>query len=366
MDLLRINKMPTSKDDVEVRELMKEKIVPSIHEIALLSGSAGSGKTSLLYNMLTNPLIYGPSYELMTEDEKKDGMKGYWDAIFLFLGSCDDAYNLLIKRKIILPHHVCLDPKPEDIQRIIDEQLHIIEESNGKLGKVPKILIILDDVIANSKFMRSKPVIYIMTYGRHINSSTILCTQYLNLVPKSIRQQASYTMIFKCNRAEASILTDQYCPPLVTIKDFNKLIEQCTKDDENNHNNFMVISKKSPLDKRFRRNLTQYIVPPNTLKQPRLRSVKNKAVYEDEEDEEIQRLLNEPLERVPFEVSSNNGYKERHSSIPEMYDTLHTSKKSFLSDDKKDKMNIPHVQGFINPTIYKMGGKINYKSTQFL
>jgi pantothenate kinase-related protein Tda10 len=48
-------------------------------------GSVSDGKSTLVANLLTSPLMYC----------------GYFDAIFLLIGSLDDIYDDLIEKKII-------------------------------------------------------------------------------------------------------------------------------------------------------------------------------------------------------------------------------------------------------------------------
>lgn len=328
------------------RMLMEKGIIPGHPKVTILSGSAGSGKTSVVWNLLTNPLMYGPSYELMSDEERaKSDPQGFFDAVFLFLGSADDAYDILIKKKIIKPEHVAIHPKPEQIQEIINNQISLMHEAKSDINKIPKILFIIDDLVTDIKLMKSKPMLNIMTRGRHINSSTLLCTQYINLVPRPIRQQASFLILFKLNRVEVKVITEQYCPPLVSTSDFHHLIDECTKDDELSHNNFMVISKTAPLATRFRKNFDIYIVPPNTLEQPKLKRDKKLVDEEKKDEEEYRELLDEPLEldKVKFSVTQ----KEKGYSNP-----MISSKPS-----TKNKLNIPNPFGFVHSGIYNIGGK---------
>jgi hypothetical protein len=328
---------------------MEQDIIPKFPTISILNGSAGSGKTSVVYNLLTNPLMYGPSYELMTPEEKrKSEPKTYFDAIFLLLGSADDAYDIIIKRKIIEKNHVSIHPSPDVIQTIIDSQNKLIKEAKGNINEVPKILFIIDDLITDARFMKSKPMLEIMTRGRHINSSTILCTQYINSVPRAIRQQASYTILFKLNRVEVSLITEQYCPPGVAIKDFQKLIDFCTKDDEESKNNFMVISKKAPLSKRFRKNFITYVIPPETQDPPELNKNKKLLKAEEEEEEKFQDLLDEPLTDVRFSLNNEKINTGAVSTNP-------LSSQVKKNKGKKQKY-YPNPNGFIHSGIYNIGG----------
>ncbi len=345
MSLLTVKKMPTSKNDTQQRTLMEEGIIPKFPCITILSGSAGSGKTSVVYNLLTNPLMYGPSYELMTEEEKKkEDPKGFFDAVFLFLGSADDAYDILIKRKIILPNHVCLYPSLHDLDRVIQNQKNLAFSENNNVTKIPKVLFIIDDLITDAKLMKSKPMLELMTRGRHINSSVLLCTQYINSVPKPIRQQASFLILFKLNRTEVAVITEQYCPPNVSVKDFHKLIEECTKDDEKSHNNFMIISKTAPLDKKFRRNFNEFVIPHDTEETPKLKKDKKIEKAEKKDQEQFEDLLDEPVQHEDFSINTSNNL---NPDMPLKGDIV----------KKKNNKYFPNPNGFINPRAYHIGKK---------
>lgn len=258
--------------------LMEMDIVPRHPTVSVFSGSAGGGKSTLIANMLTKPHMYGKSLELLEPSsassknlkKKMPPPRPYYDAIFLLIGSDDDMYDELIADGTIRPEHVKHMPTPADIQSIIDHQKKLMADHEGDITKVPKILCIFDDVINDKKLIGSKPFMELFVKGRHINSSTWLLCQYLNLCPKSCRLQASYLFVFKSNRAEMEVLQQQFCPPDMGKQDFYDMVMMATSDDAPDHksaigksrqnkNNFLVIVKRAPLEKRFRQNLDHYI-----------------------------------------------------------------------------------------------------------
>ena len=251
---------------------MELDVIPRHPTVSVFSGSAGGGKSTLIANMLTKPHMYGKSLELLTpgKSKKMPPPRPYFDAIFLLIGSDDDMYDSLIADGTIRPEHVKTMPTPSDIQSIIDHQKKLMADAEGNIMKVPKILCIFDDVINDKKLIGSKPFMELFVKGRHINSSTWLLCQYLNLCPKSCRLQASYLFVFKSNRAEMEVLQQQFCPPDMGKQDFYDMVMMATADDPPDHknsagesrqnkNNFLVIVKRAPLEKRFRQNLDHYI-----------------------------------------------------------------------------------------------------------
>lgn len=258
---MKIEKIESSKHHIKQRALMEAGVIPNHPAISLFSGSQGGGKSTLVANLLTKKHMYGLSLESINRTESRHPKpRPYFDAIFLFIGSDDDMYDRLIEDGTIRPEHVKHSPKPDDIQHVIDEQKRLIADVEGDLSKAPKILCIFDDIINDRKLITSRPFLELFVKGRHLNSSTWLLCQYLNLCPKSCRLQANFLFVFKCNRAEMMVLGDQFCPPDMTKQDFYKMVMDTTSDNEESKNNFLLIVKRAPIDKRFRQNLDKYVV----------------------------------------------------------------------------------------------------------
>ena len=173
---LKIEKIDTKKHKIRQRELMNAGVIPHFPSISIFCGSQGGGKSTLIGNLLKNPLMYGPSHELMEKElqKKPDApARGYFDGVMLLIGSDDDMYDHLIEEDIIKSNHVCHMPSEQDIQLIIDSQKKAIERAKD-ISKAPKLLVIFDDVVNDGKLLRSKPFLELFVKGRHINSAGIL------------------------------------------------------------------------------------------------------------------------------------------------------------------------------------------------
>lgn len=275
-NILEIKKIFTNKHNVYQRPLMEQKVIPHHPSISVFCGSQGSGKSTLVNNLLANPMMY----------------KGFFDAIFLLIGSDDDMYDKLIEEKVILKDHVVKSPSPDDIQKIIDMQKFAIKNSKD-ISKAPKILVIMDDLANNKPLLRSKPFLELFVAGRHLNSSTWFLSQYLNLVPKNCRLQANYLFVFKCNRAEMKVLCEQFCPPDMRNDEFCNMILDVTKDSKNPDGskkiNFLMISRGVDENKKFKKNLDEYIIL-NDLEDP---DVNVDPTIDSEEEERVKESINE-------------------------------------------------------------------------
>lgn len=251
---LRIKPVETNKNSIKQREMMKNNIIPVFPSVSVLCGMIKSGKSTLAHNFLTRPEFYGISYEGV-EDGKKP--KHYFDTIFLFAGSNDDMYDQLIEEKIIKKQHVKFNPQPSDIQRVIDTQTKGIERDG--LLKSPKVLIILEDLVADKKLMNSTPMRELFIHPRQMNISVFVLSQYLRYVPAGLRAQAMNLFLFEGDRRSTEIICDEFCPAMLKHGDFMKLIEQAQEKREGDSHSFLHINKCVGVSERYRRNLDKII-----------------------------------------------------------------------------------------------------------
>lgn len=299
--MLKIEKIDTSKHAIKQRALMEMGVIPNHPGITIFSASQGGGKSTLVANLLKKEEMYGKSYEGMEDllekyknAKRRPPKQGYFDAIFCFLGSDDDMFDHLIDCGIIKQNHVCHMPTPEDIQKVIDGQKAMIDKAEGDMTTVPKILCLFDDVVNDGKLMRCKPFLELFVKGRHLNSSTWFLTQYLNLVPKACRLQANWLFVGKSNRAELQVLTEQFCPNSMTKKEFAAMVDEATQDSAESRNNFFIIVKRAEEDKRFRKNLDQFINLKRHHRKPQIKvtkPTKKEVVNRDFDNERTVREL---------------------------------------------------------------------------
>lgn len=352
---MRINKIDSSKHSIKQRALMEADVLPRHPGITLFSGSQGGGKSTLVANLLTKAHMYGKSMELAKSAPGSPVKpKGYFDAIFLFIGSDDDMYDALILDGTIQQDHVVHMPTPMDIQQVIDQQKRLIAKAEGDLEKTPKILVIFDDIINDRKLINSKPFLELFVKGRHLNSSSWLLCQYLNLCPKACRLQANYLFVFKCNRAELQVLCEQFCPPDMSKAEFFDMVQDATGDNAEQKNNFLVIVKRAPIEQRFRQNLDHFIMPERQSRSYENPSVDVKAIKkhmkknkESSSDSDSEKGLRE-VGAIELPVRQH-GIKEHTSVLP------HVSQYS-LSKTNGGEISKPRVI-FDRATLIRMGSR---------
>jgi hypothetical protein len=244
---LSIASIPTSKDNIEQPELAKHEnmYIPPLGSSVVISGKSGSGKSTLLANLVKDERFYGKSTEKPN---------GWFDKIFLFSPTAngDDVQKSLeIPKKYVFTD---LEEAPELLEAILDTQQTKLEDGDGA-DTVPQYLIIFDDIIGDTKFMNTKAFTRCFYQVRHANCTTIICTQHFKRVPKVCRLQANFIFFFQGSAAEVEMVTEEFAPPSYSKREFEKMVMEATKGKFH----FFTINMKIGWDKRFRRNLDEFI-----------------------------------------------------------------------------------------------------------
>lgn len=238
----------TSKDQIEQPELAKDEnmFIPPLGSSVVISGKSGSGKSTLLANLLIDGRFYGKS------PEKPNG---WFDKIFLFSPTAngdDIQRSLQIPKKHVFTD---LDEAPELLEVILSSQQEKLDKASGA-DTVEQFCIIFDDIIGHTRFMNEKAFTQCFYQVRHVNCTTFICTQHFRRVPKICRLQANFVFFFQGSAAEVDMITEEFAPPMYTKREFGQLVTDATSKQFS----FLTINNKVNWDKRFRRNLDEFIV----------------------------------------------------------------------------------------------------------
>jgi len=165
----------------------------------LISGSKGSGKTSLLLSLLSTP-------------KKQGGLMKEFDRIYLVSPTARNDAKLDDLVEELEDGGTFYDEFSNDIQVEIMNDMDAFN-NNRKKKKKPHILVIYDDVISLLPNNRKKGQSFnkFMTCNRHMNASIIILTQRMSELSPLIRSQADLISYFKSNnKKENAIFIDTF------------------------------------------------------------------------------------------------------------------------------------------------------------
>ncbi len=225
----------TSKDNIPQPKMAKDGVLPRLHFSALAVGSSGSGKSVLVYNLISK--YY----------------KDFFDIVILIspTGKTDD-----IQKALELPkNRVITDMSKAEkvVQMIEDTQEEQIKKGGFESAK--KVLLYFDDVIGDKIFMNSKPMINAFVKNRHYGISCILASQYFKAVPRRMRMQSSCNFFFACAETEMDTIAEDFLPPGVPVKHFISVLNQILSEKYQ----FVTYNKQSDWPERWRKGLARVI-----------------------------------------------------------------------------------------------------------
>ena len=114
------------------------------------------------------------------------------------------------------------------IENLINVAKHCVE-----IGKPRKILLFLDDCLANKQHMSSNAIREIFLNGRHYKISTIVCCQYLYDLNTSIRSNVDYVFCLReSNPQNKKKLFQTFGGMFSSEKDFCEMLTRTTNDFE--------------------------------------------------------------------------------------------------------------------------------------
>ena len=256
---LKIVAFETNKSSIPQRPNMKDGIIPKHPSRVIFNGRSGSGKSNLIVSLLARPDFYGERVERSSRTARagKQKPKHYFDEIYLFsptAGDMDDLPKHLLQHTPLIKKHIFKSFDEDVLFKIMAKQ-EAIMKSKGGIDKAPKVLVILDDIQSNRKFLRSDAILKIFLMGRHFGISTWLAGQAFNLTPRSCRLQASNLMIFPMMGSESEVLKKEFKPSGMPNKDWNAMLKYALSG----RHDFLHIAMTDHVKTRFRKNLDEVL-----------------------------------------------------------------------------------------------------------
>ena len=235
----KVESIPTDKSKVPLRKCMIDGILPKFPFSMMISGRSGSGKTNVLLNILTKDNMYDKYFH-------------YTVVYSPTAGKYDDMYKILK-----LPEeNFKNDFSAEDLNNLIESRKNLIAKKGIEwVVKNSRVLIILDDVIANRDFLNSPEALKMFALLRHYQVAIIVLMQSYNKLPRALRINSNATIVFPSTQSEVEVLLDEITPSGLSKKQFLKVIEYCT----DGRYDFLYINNHAEPDKRIRKNFDEVI-----------------------------------------------------------------------------------------------------------
>ena len=207
--------------------------------LQLIVGLSGSGKTSLIYNLLNGT-------------KQNNLYNNIFNSVYYITPSDTVDLNLDPEKVIILDDS-------DDISSILEEIIDD-EKDKGSEEEPHHVAVFLDDCINYLSTQKSSMKVFrkLIMNGRHVlgnNSSvaTFLVSQKVRSIPLVIRSQANAIYFFNSTKAEKEVVSDEYMP--LDKKPSQKIMDYIFDTPYN----FLYINLNLPIKKRLFKNFNQMI-----------------------------------------------------------------------------------------------------------
>ena len=253
---LPIEAIPSENKPIDKRMALLEYPVFKLPANVMILGRCGSGKSSILYSLLTKGFVWGKN------------KKSIFDEAIIYLGTQDSKHAF---DKLPIKNHLTLDEFDPDA---FDEYMDDLKEDQMKKldkGKPPlNTLLIFDDFVGQSlmKHNRGKasPLERLALTSRHeANATLMFCSQiYKNsgFSHPAIRNNITTYIISQMTHPEIEKIAEELCQDL-TPQEFIEIYDTIMAKKPYN---FMVIDMRRPLHERITERFNTPIQRPERLK----------------------------------------------------------------------------------------------------
>ena len=253
---LKIEVMPAEKKPKDRRiDNINYKDLPKIPANILLLGRCGSGKSSILYSLLTKGFTYGPKH------------KSLFDEALFYIGTLDSKHifeKLPIKNSLVLEEF-----DPIDFSNYLDDlrahQLEKLEKHKSPMNT----LICFDDFVGAALMKRinnkSSPLEKLVLTSRHeANATIIFCSQVYKssgFSTPTVRNNLTTIILAQMSRIELEKIAEEYSGDM-TKDEFITIYDRIMAKKPYN---FLVMDTRRPLNARWTEQFSTPIPRPQRL-----------------------------------------------------------------------------------------------------
>lgn len=237
-------------------ETLRYKDLPKLPANIMILGRCGSGKSSILYSLISEGYTYGK------------GKKSIFDEGIVYLGT-QDAISAF--EKLPIKNHIVLQEfDPDDFEEYLDDlKSHQMEKLSRKKAPMNTI-IIFDDFVGQSLMKHNKgkasPLERLALTSRHeCNATIVFCSQvYKNsgFSHPVVRNNITTYILSQMSRPEIEKIAEELSGDM-TPEEFIQLYDKIMAKQRYN---FMVYDTRRPLDMRWTERFTIPIERPERLK----------------------------------------------------------------------------------------------------
>lgn len=200
----------------ETKKMTITRFITELHDlidkVIVVIGPRGTGKSTIikngiLYNMRDIPL--GQVYN--GTEEETDFYSEFVPSIFVDSDCDNKSLEKFKTRQKLLKQKKLHDPQFKNVDN--------------------RAFIVIDDCIFDDAWLKTKIMRYFFMNGRHVSITLIIASQYAMGVPKALRGCIDY--VFICahsSNADRKTLFDNYSAGFNTLKEFSKVLDQCTQN----------------------------------------------------------------------------------------------------------------------------------------
>ena len=248
--------MPAEKKPKDRRlDKINYKDLPKIPANILLLGRCGSGKSSILYTLLTKGFTYGPKH------------KSVFDEALFYIGTLDAKHifeKLPIKNSLVLEEF-----EPTDFEKYLDDlrahQLEKLERNKPPMNT----LICFDDFVGAALMKRlntkSSPLEKLILTSRHeANATVMFCSQVYRssgFATPTVRNNLTTIILAQMSRIELEKIAEEFAGDM-TKDEFIHIYDRIM---QKRAYNFMVMDTRRPLNARWTEQFSTPIPRPKRL-----------------------------------------------------------------------------------------------------
>lgn len=126
------------------------------------------------------------------------------------------------------------------VNSLITKMTKCNEGKDKKSADFKQVLLILDDLVADTNFHNSPSLKKLYARGRHVGIAVIITSQYLYAIPPIARANSDYVVVGQLNKQGLDILCEEFITAGLTKEEFINIYKNSSRDYS-----FMVVNNNS-------------------------------------------------------------------------------------------------------------------------